>query len=171
MDFHFISVCVRARTIDFLWGIFHGHLGVERNDSKFKRYGTLKDGHTHGFINFLGVLAYIYCIFLDIPMFKFKFEIRVHQKQFKLFGGKYLEVWNPRNHTCHTWAMSGINGQASLNLTRTRTWPRVTAETPTRLNEARKHGNGQRRAKTGKGRWTWRGHVLCPVLQRKCLHG
>jgi hypothetical protein len=64
----------------------------------------LKDGHNHGFINFLGVLAYIYIAFLDIWMFKFKFELWVHQIHFKLFGGKYLEVWNPRNHACHTWA-------------------------------------------------------------------
>jgi hypothetical protein len=51
------------------------------------------------------VCLHIYILhFLDIRMFKFKFELRVHQIHFKLFGGKYLEVWNARNHACHTWA-------------------------------------------------------------------
>jgi hypothetical protein len=57
---------------------------------------------TYGVINFLGCLHILH--FLDIQIFKFKFQLRVHQIHFKLFGGKYLEVWNPRNHACHTWA-------------------------------------------------------------------
>jgi hypothetical protein len=36
----------------------------------------------------------------------------------------------------------------------THTWPRVTAEMPTWLNEARKLGNWQRRVKMGKRRLT-----------------
>jgi hypothetical protein len=67
----------------------------------FKRYWTLKNGHTRGFINFLSVLAYI--AFLDIRMFNFWFELRVHLIHFKLFGGKYMWVWKPINHACHTW--------------------------------------------------------------------
>jgi hypothetical protein len=57
---------------DFLWGGYKLRAGYKMDHSNFQRYGTLKNGHTWGYINFLGVHAYI--AFLDIwMMFEFKF--------------------------------------------------------------------------------------------------
>jgi hypothetical protein len=60
----FISLfSITFATTTFLWATTKNGLSILSvlggHHSNFKRYGTLKNGHTRGFINFLGVLAYI----------------------------------------------------------------------------------------------------------------
>jgi hypothetical protein len=60
---------------DFLWGGYKLRAGCRTTPLQFfKRYGTLKNGHTWGYINFLVCMQIFH--FLDIwMMFEFKFEL------------------------------------------------------------------------------------------------
>jgi hypothetical protein len=69
-----------------LWGDYKLRAGCRMDHSNFQRYRTLKNGHTWGYINFLGVHAYI--AFLDIWMFWIKIWTMVTSNTLQTFWAK-----------------------------------------------------------------------------------